>query len=421
MNRITALLASVVSLSAGAAEVTRVASSFVDDTPFQMYVDVDFARTQQNATLVRQWHSGGNLVELPELRYQNTDTRLNIDAHIGLYRDLEFHYGVPYIFGQDETWKLSSSNTAASSTILNNCLNADGTLTNPSCPSTGIGASSIFAVPNKSSRSGLGNMTFGLAWAPFSQKRDDTKPTWLIGLDWQAPTATAIDPHLRTSSSNKGDVGDGEHWFTFRTALSRKYDALEPYFKAQVSFTNQAGGFYSNCSNLSSANSAQPNNCGQGPWMRSETGIHQPTIGGVEFGTEIMASETPYGERFGFDFGAIGNFVGPGRYYNELSYELGKLLYSDDYLQVGAKVGVIAQPSKWFYLKAYGTLLYDTEHSITDEATGRDLSGAGAVRLTPGSPDINPNFDSRVDAPNRQFRAADSFTFRLDVSASILF
>jgi hypothetical protein len=416
------MLASLIAIGAAhAAEVTRVATAAEDDTPFLMYLDLSFDWNVQNASLFRQWHSGGNLVDLPELRYQNLDTRLLIDAHIGIYKDMEFHYSVPYIFDESESWKYSSATSLGTSTVNNSCLNADGTLIDPGCPGNGT-AVPLFTVPNTSHRHGLGNMTFGVAWAPFTQKKDDTKPDWLIGFDWTAPTAAVLNPTVRTTAGNPGNVGDGEHEYKFFTALSRRYGPVEPYIKVSYSFPFQGPGYYSNCKNLTAADSAAPGNCFQGPWSYSETGVKMPQVGQSEFGVELSPYREPNGTgRFTIDLRGVVNYIGPGRYYDELSYQMGKLLWADDYAQLGGRIGLITQASAWITFKLYTGLLYNTEHAITNESTGKDLSGTGSVNLTPGSLDINPNFDYRVDAPGRQFRASDAFLFDLKATVTLMF
>ncbi len=113
-----------------------------------------------------------------------------------------------------------------------------------------------------------------------------------------------------------------------------------------------------------------------------------------------------------------------GRYYNELSAAMRKLLASQDYFQVGGQVGATASAGEAFTLRASGTFLYNTDHALTDESIGKDLNKNGGVDVndvgTP-SPEVNPNFDFRTDLASRRFRATESTTFRLELSASFAF
>src|SRR3954466_7249469 len=94
------VLAVLLGVSAHAAEITRVASSFDDNKPFGMFLDVGFEYSQDKGKITREWYEdkAGGLTDVSELRYQMRDARLLLDAHIGLYKDLEFHFGLPIVF-----------------------------------------------------------------------------------------------------------------------------------------------------------------------------------------------------------------------------------------------------------------------------------------------------------------------------------
>ncbi len=145
-------------------------------------------------------------------------------------------------------------------------------------------------------------------------------------------------------------------------------------------------------------------------------------MAGILFGTEFTAfNDKPKGQQFALDVRLIGNYVGRGRYYNELSAALGKLLATQDYFQVGGTVGVNASAGEVFKLRASGTFLYNTDHTLTDESIGQDLNENGGVDVVEGSPELNPNFDFRTDLVSRRFRATESKTLRLDVTATFMF
>src|SRR4051812_27908994 len=118
----------LVGFGAQAAEVTRVASSFDDDHPFGMNLDLGFERTQDKGKITREWYepTAGGLTDVSELRYLLQDTRMNIDVHIGIYKDLEFHFGVPIVSQQDRRWNYSAGTSDANTTIYRNCANAAG-------------------------------------------------------------------------------------------------------------------------------------------------------------------------------------------------------------------------------------------------------------------------------------------------------
>lgn len=431
MHRLRAVLAAVTlgaPLAASAADITRIASSFEEDDPFDLFIDVGFERTQTRAKIVREQlipagsSDASSRVDATELWYKGVDARLNLQLAVGLYRDLEFSFKLPLVFQQNERWDRTSDANAGNSTITNNCLNPDGSL----IPGCGPGNTTpLFPVPLESFRGGLGNMHFGLAYAFFRQEKDDTKPTWIVGLDYEAPTAKQRDPSVNTTDPDeRGNIGDRVHKYQIYTSFSRRMGVAEPYFKASYTIPVQGPGIYSNCDqrNAEPPTLGAPENCGTGPWTRKETGIHAPTQAGMLFGVELVPFEKPQKhQKFALDLRAIGNYVGNGRYYNELSQALGKLLTSEDYFQVGGMLGVSANAAESFTIRASGTFLYNTDHTLTDEELGKDVDGNGRVDVEPGSADLNPTFDWRYDLVSRRFRAVESTSFRFDLSASFNF
>ncbi|AEI67043.1 hypothetical protein [Corallococcus macrosporus] len=427
MHRLRVVLAALTlgaPFAASAADITRIASSLEEDDPFDLFIDVGFERTQNRAKIVREQLAPtgqpGGRVDASELWYKGVDARLNLELSVGLYRDLEFSFALPIVFSQNERWDFTSNSSPESSTITNNCVNADGSVIG-GCLDGTAPPSALFDVPQESFRGGLGNMRFGLAYAFFNQEKDETKPTWIVGLEYEAPTAKLRDPSADTTNSDsRGNIGDRVHKYQLYTAFSRRMGAAEPYFKAHYTIPVRGPGAYSNCTHPS--NLGQPGNCNTGPWDRKETGINAPHQAGMLFGVELVPFNRPAkSQRFALDVRGIGNYVGSGRYYNELSAALRKLLTSDDYFQVGGMLGITANASKAFQIRASGTFLYNTNRALTAEDPGQDVDGNGEVDLQPGSPELNPNFDWRYDLVSRRFLAMESTTFRFDLSATFSF
>ncbi|MBZ4418587.1 hypothetical protein [Myxococcus sp. RHSTA-1-4] len=432
MHRLRAVLAALTlgaPFAASAADITRIASSFEDDDPFDLFIDVGFERTQTRAKIVREVL--GTVPEDPGARplesglwYKGVDARLNMRLAFGLYRDLEFSFTLPLVFQQNERWEYTSEASNDNSAVINTCVDASGVPIS-GCTDETNGDVRLFGVAQESFRGGLGNMHFGLAYAFFNQEKDETKPTWIVGLDYEAPTAKQRDPSVDTTDpDNRGNIGDRVHKYQIYTALSRRMGVAEPYFKAHYTIPVRGPGIYSNCDQefTNPGNLGAPDNCGDGPWTRKETGIKAPQHLGMLFGLELVPFEKPQKhQKFALDVRGIGNYVGKGRYYNELSSALRKLLSSEDYFQVGGMLGVNAQAAESFTIRAAGTFLYNTDHTLTAEDIGQDLDGADGVNVEPGSPELNPTFDWRYDLVSRRFRAVESTTFRFDLSATFSF
>lgn len=434
MFRLRAILAALMlgaPLAANAADITRIASSLDEDDPFDLFLDVSFARTQQRSKIIReQLLPGTNEVrEASELWHSAVDSRLNIDLAIGLYQDLQFTFSLPLVLQQNDSYEFVSETTNANSTIVSNCWNPDGS-TIPGCnPATGEFARSLFTVGSTHRRGGLGNMHFGLAYAFFNEEKDPTKPMWIVGIDYEAPTAAQRDPRQNNSlEDNRGNVGDRVHKYTFYTSFSRRIGVADPYFKAHYTLPVAGPGIYSNCfdqdppeeGNTTFPTLGHPGNCFNGEFDRKATGIKYPHTAGFLFGTEFTAfNERTKGQKFAIDLRGIGNYVGSGRYYNELSAAMGKLLSTQDYFQVGGQLGATAIAGDAFRLRASGTFLYNTDHAITGEDP--NVSPAELEDPDNSNPNINPTFDYRIDLPSRRFRAVESKTFRLDLMATFMF
>ncbi|RYZ39793.1 MAG: hypothetical protein EOO71_18685 [Myxococcaceae bacterium] len=428
MHRFRTVIAALVlgaPLAASAADITRIASSFEDDDPFDLFLDVGFERTQTRAKIIREQladaNSGGEFREVNELWYKGVDARLNLALAFGLWKDLEFSFKLPIVFQQNESWEFVSGVGQRNSTITNSCFNADGS---PYSAEGCVGR--LFSVPQESYRGGLGNIHFGLAYAFFNQEKDNTKPTWIVGIDYEAPTAKQRDPSVDTSDpdGDRGNVGDRVHKYQLYTSFSRRMGAADPYFKAYHTIPVRGPKAYSNCDQAGSnpSNLGAPGNCFTGPWDRKETGIQAPSQTGILFGVELVPFESAAkAQKFTVDARLMGNYVGRGRYYNELSSALRKLLTSEDYLQVGGQLGVTARAAQAFTVRASGNFLYNTDHLLTSETLGQDLDGNGSVNTDPGSPELNPTFDWRYDLASRRFRAIQSTTFRFDLGASFAF
>lgn len=432
--RLTAALVCIAS-AAQAAEITRVASSFEPNDPFGMYADVSYLFTSHTAKITREWYQDLSSVDVTELRYKMQEHRLNADVHLGIFRDVELHFGVGYVFSQERQWGFAQNTDASNSTIINNCLRPNGELVSGMA---GAGASRACSAtqplfpfdPNQgaqSYRSGLGDITFGLAWAPLNQKKDDAAPTWMLGFDYIAPVADAIDPTVPATQTMRGVVGDKIHRYKFFTAISKRIGFADPYFSLHYTLPWRASGFYSNCDNPSSDRMARPENCADGAnWNRDATGAYPSHVGGFIFGSEFnMFESANKHQKFAFDLRGTVTYVSEGRYYNELSDLFGKLLYNGDYMQLGARAGLVGHAAEFIHLKVFGELIYNTEHMLTAENIGKDFTGNDMVDLpgvpTAPAPEVSPNFDYRIDRVGRRFRIEEMFVIRAHIQVTFSF
>jgi hypothetical protein len=428
-------LACLFPASVFAAEVTRIASSFEENDPFGMFLDVGFAYTRDVAKITREHHQDATVLDVAELIYTGNDTRLTGDLHIGLWQDVEFHFGLPIVLSQSRTRRFAAGTDESNSTIVHNCLNPDGTLIDPNCPNTRANEQPMFNMtPAKagdppgtsfdSNRGGIGDMTFGLAYAIFNQRKDETKPMWIVGIDYTAPTAALLDPTLDpldTSNPARRNFGDRFHKYKFFTAFSRRMGVADPYVQFHYTVPFRGPKWYSNCDHPSRS-MGRPGNCNTPDWTRSETGIRIPHVAGMQAGTEFnLWDDAAKASKFAIDFRGIATYVSEGRYFNPLSDAFGKMLYTEEYMSMGGQVGLVAYLADYLQLKGNVSLVYNTDHLLTNEPIGKDVDGSGNVDVDTNPAEINPNFDWRADMVSRRFRATENTIFHVDVSLTFNF
>jgi hypothetical protein len=243
-----------------AAEVTDVASSFDYKNPFDFNLDVQFLSTQHFGSIKREYNTDADYVyeDINGSPYYTTESRrvetkeyggnphlymmrkLLIGAEIGLYHNLSLSFDLPIIF--QEEYKMVA--------------NAQGDTFSPgemSLPGQGL-----FPWDGNLdySHKGVGDIAFGLQWAPFHESRKNRFFSWLLGMKVTFPTAAVKTPVGMNvvdgdgnvvPSGKKGNVGEGVFKLDFRTAVSKRYGSTEPYLQFLVSIpVNSKKSIYEN-------------------------------------------------------------------------------------------------------------------------------------------------------------------------------
>ncbi|HEX9401457.1 MAG TPA: hypothetical protein VF912_15210 [Anaeromyxobacter sp.] len=445
-----ALIAFVLAVLAGpaaAAEITRVATSGEPGNPFDIDISIRWDRFNERGTITRERAGGvttaGTIVEGDELRYDRTRNAIVPRVAVGLWNDLEFHFELPYVLGDDRTWRYglvygqaSGPNPTDPRSIDGNGIDAQGDPCIPApCP--------LFPVAPKTTvyhGGRAGDFKAGLAWGIFNDQKDDTKPFWLVGLDVTFPTATLYDPakDRGTTWSSPYDVpakpgpfGERIWKWDLYTTMSRRMGYVDPYVKAHVTTAFKSATTYSNCKNAKELTTAMPvqqmndaavANCAS--WG-SEAGAKLPWVVGLTFGTEVVPYEDAVeSQRVSLDFRVHADYTSSQRFYNELTDATGKLLQTEGYLEMGALVGLYLRASKFVSLQTTASLSTRTAHYLTGESLGKSGS-TPALDPATGRPlelaAMNPNFDWRYDAPGRRFRISEVSVFELAFAGVLQF
>lgn len=412
-----------------AAEVTDVLDAFDKDNPYDLSLRLRFGQDSRSAFIAREVRClkddlvgsktcpGGSATLLArELAYKSTKRTLFVDARIGVFHDVELYATVPVVLSYSWGHTFASGVDRTNSTI------------HPVADSNAIMASDY----TSSNRGGLGDVSFGLKFSPYNYYRDTAHPTWTLGLEYTAPTGTAM------AIDNTG-VGLGLHEIhTFFTISRRTLKVLEPWFNmhARLRVPSDSGLFID-----------------KGPTQRN---ISPGTLVGTSFGTEIIPWEDlKQDARVELEFGFQIDYTFRGREYSEVWEALASpdnpcsaedgcyntLHYKSDIdkstgqhtktdgvtdvEQYGTFTGWASlhyQPIKHFQVSAKAQYAVQSPHFISFGDYGVDLDNKGGVQqantATPPQNEYSPTFLPSLDAPGTRLRVQDVATWTIMIAMS---
>jgi len=429
----TALTLLASALPARSAELTRVASSGDPDNPFDIDLSLRWERLQKRGRVSREVVTGapGGLASVEdktELRVNDITNVVIPRVAVGLYQDLELHFELPYLLAREDAWRygqVDGLSVAGTSTIATNTINPDGiscvTPSSPTCPIFPVGPTGTTLFQGGVA----GDLKAGLTWGVFSDRRDDTKPFWLVGIDITFPSAKLYDPAAGRGStwltpfavaSKTGPWGQKIWKYDLYTALSRRMGPIDPYFKAHVTAMQKSSSTYSNCDQVAAAlangqaSQAAVDNCALPRW-KDDAAARLPYVAGLTFGAELIPYEDSVaGQKVAIDLRVAADYTSSSRWYNELTDATGRLLHTDSSVTVLGSLGILFRASEFVALQGTASLGTTTGHYLTGEGLGAN-----------GGPDQNPNFDWRYDAPGRRFRLDDVTLFNLQIAGILQF
>jgi hypothetical protein len=383
-----------------------------------------------------------------ELDYEHAVNELDLALQVGLWHDLEFHLILPIIFSDQRTLTFATGDGGRDVSQDNSAVDPSDEVVAADLADGGLFSSyrlfSVDEVGSGPSRSGVGNMTFGLAWSPYNAERTPHLATVTLGFDYVAPTG---DFAARTNDA----AGNGVHELRFSVAASRRFPIVDPYIRVEYAlpllssdslFVNHGGG--------------QVN---EGPGQRAST------TAGAEF---VLYEHVPREQLFTFDVGFDFAFQAEGRDYSPLfdalgasecngttpadaNFQLDGRLYEppaatdpdaaacawilqqpsnqrtnpaasaedqryfsdgithvEAYATLGLHVGLNFQISKYVEVRVHSTFATETEHFLTSERTGRDKDGDDEVDFNNPN-ERNPVYNPALDGVGQRFRVESVF------------
>jgi hypothetical protein len=425
---------------ARAAEVTRVATAADPDNPIDVDFSIRWDRLQKEALISREWDVGGAVDDVPQLRYTRKSNAIVPRIAVGIYRDLELHAELPYVLADDTTYRYADvGGLPVGGTPLDTIANNDVTPSGLTCPVAGtcplfpVGSGTTVYHGGKA-----GDLVVGLAWAVLSDRRDETKPKWVVGFDLTFPTAELYDPAAgrftrpdwsspHVNAADPGPIGQKLWRLDFSTALSKRMGILDPYVRAHATLQRKSANTYSNCDSALALETAAPE---QGPsWMFENCGTFDeeataqpPYLLGMIAGTEVIPYEdAAAGKKVVIDIRLQADYVSSARWYNELTDASGRLHHTDDHAVVSALLGLHLKLSDFVAVEAATSIGTQTAHYITGENLGSARGDDPGPPYDATNPDLNPNFDWRYDSPGRRFKISDVSLFDVRVTGVLRF
>lgn len=434
-----------------AALVTDVADAADGDDPLDVNLQLKWERTQRKTKITREVvdEVQQRTINATELRHTRWTHTLTPSIAIGLFHDLEIHASVPYALHDEQFWdfaEVDGSSVEPVSSLKGNTFDADGKCFDAGCTAT----RPLMPVPGRVFRGGFLDPTIGIAWGLFNHEREKKLPeswfphkvrtaTWVLGFDYTMPIIDPADPTKADPSTPMPNVtlplGTGAHRFDWWMAMSKRVGIVEPFMKLHYTLPVTSDQAYDNCEVagsdadrmvMSSVGQAQcaPNN--PDTFWRGKTGTEFPHVGGILVGAELIPVEEPTGLRLAIALQVGANYVSKGRRFTEVSDGLGKLTYSDQYFTIDSRLTFDLRVSKWVHFVTAVSLATDTPHFLTSESVGKDRYGETPSdppdnEVTLDSPEMNPNYDPRIDAPGTRMRATDVSIFAVSAMLEVNF
>jgi hypothetical protein len=449
----------LVAARAQAAEVTRVVSTVEENNRVDFNLTLSWLHEMKSAFVKRESESGSppTIDLIKDLKFNQHRDALDLRVDIGILWDVGFHVDVPVVLS--DVSSLSFDQSAGSGCVFPGmgptptCVNAqnstilrDGILPlSPDGSTYGLDgqhnrpfsnpSSGVFRGPD---RHGLENLGLGVTWAAFNQARDDTKPTWTLGLEARLD----VFKDMRFDPSNPGAntaVGPGYHQFLASTTVSKRFRHFEPYFFAwymlpvrtsgsiyqaypggnqgAVDPQQQAGAFagfeaivWENARKDQGVTLEFRGRATEHFFGRSASELWQPLSGSSACKTDPTQCRPGIDEDLNGD-GKPDPYPG--------------VTETQAYGSFGGDVGINVHVGK-IRFRALGSLTTDMPHFITFANAGVDrpdpATGVKDGRVDSNDPrEANPVYREAIDLPGRRFKVEGTEIWSLFVQGSIMF
>jgi hypothetical protein len=442
--------------SPNAVNLTDVASSFDEGNKFDFRFQARYDHFEKRAQIKRELEMTGQdtVQTFKDLVYQAHTDAVTLRAEFGLYHDLMLALELPIIIEEQAAYGFDQS--AGGSCVFPpasspNCVNATNsrTVLDGIAPAEGYDATNrgvaindgttVFRGPLRGARGGSGGDAFdtlnvGFTWAPMSQARDDTKPTWVINAAGEFSIGNIKEFNRADPNKNHG-VSDGTHRFFVRTALSKRFRKwIEPYFNLWYLLPiARSGSLFVD----------------YGPSQK----VKNPQMqGGTSFGAALVPYDRP-DKQYQVAIDLRGRIQGhfQGRGYSEawellagspvLACDTSQAPFNpacdpaqnnpytqnpsftgvttiESYASLGAEVAVQAQVGPYFRFRTGFNYQHDQSHLITGDDIGVPNNPSGRVTT---ATEFNPAYRPIIDLPGRRYLVDNVNVYNFNISAQVMF
>jgi hypothetical protein len=448
--------------TAVAAEGTELASAMDEDDPFDLFVSVEYAYAAKRAAIKREFagdqfgEPGGPMPVVKDFLFTHDRHTVTPRLQIGLFHDLELSLALPIIISDSRHYDFDQRDTPCDfdgddATCINETNSPtfrDGILTadmnqlgyDAKDPTVNFapGSERAFTAVD---RSGLDQIHLGVAWAPLSQERDDTKPTWVIGSELRIDIGEPMR-FDRLNPTLEDSVGRGYSEVVLRTSVSKRMPWAEPFM--ELWWQAPLDGPVDAPTRANQTVDSQFWDIGGG---QDNTSPQQHA--GVKFGfngipwqnraekqylaIEVRGSTTAHFQGRGYsemwEVFAYGGDPGradapllvdyaPGDADNELIGHPG-VTTIENYLSFGGRLGIRGQMGERAKFNASFNLDYDQSHRISWDDAGSDDNENGQV--DPGTNEVNPLFNQLINLPGRRYLVDESVTYSFIIAGTLMF
>ncbi len=459
-----------------AAEGTEIASSFDDDNPFDLFFGVDYAFEAKQTAIKRENEDGkvsvdDKMLTVKDLVFNQVRHIIRPRLQLGIFHDLELTLAVPIIVSDTREYTFDQRSGEGGSCEFTgmraNCINRTNstTLIDKILPGYEQGATQIgydandpisnFSPDSKTvfrgvTRSGIDQLHLGMSWALLNQKRDDTKPTWIVGSELRLSIGKLMKFDRLAPKSEDG-VSRGVHDIRVFTGLSKRTTWADPF----VFFWWQAP-FALRGENPRDPSSSLFWNTGFGQETKAAQQMAGTTFGfeaipwensrqQQKLGIEVQARVEAHFEGIGYSemwepFAYGGESV-PGQNClsdapvrsGVLAVDLDPTTSSDDkckvsypgtteiqnYLTFSGRLGLRGQVGPTAKFSASFELLHDQTHRISFADAGNDDNRNNKV--DPNTKEVNPLHMKRIDLAGRRYIADETLVYTFLVSGMVMF